>query len=192
VSGQGSPAFRPERSTVVLSDDRTRRLRPGDDEIGWLAQAGRVPLGYLGDPAKTAATFPTIDGVRHAVAGDRVRLRADGSIDLLGRDSVTINTGGEKVFAEEVEQVLTAHAAVADAVVAGRPSERWGNEIVAVLSARPGADRPPDEALRAHCRLSLAGYKVPKAFCWVDRVVRSPAGKPDYAWARSVAQKPTG
>ena len=192
VSGQGSPAFRPERSTVVLSDDRTRRLRPGDDEIGWLAQAGRVPLGYLGDPAKTAATFPTIDGVRHAVAGDRVRLRADGTIDLLGRDSVTINTGGEKVFAEEVEQVLTAHAAVADAVVAGRPSERWGNEIVAVLSARPGADRPPDEALRAHCRLSLAGYKVPKAFCWVDRVVRSPAGKPDYAWARSVAQQPTG
>ena len=192
VAGHESPAFRPERSTVVLSDDRTRRLRPGDDEIGWLAQAGRVPLGYLGDPAKTAATFPTIDGVRHAVAGDRVRLRADGTIDLLGRDSVTINTGGEKVFAEEVEQVLTAHAAVADAVVAGRPSERWGNEIVAVLSARPGADRPPDEALRAHCRLSLAGYKVPKAFCWVDRVVRSPAGKPDYAWARAVAQQPTG
>jgi 3-oxocholest-4-en-26-oate---CoA ligase len=121
------------------------------------------------------------------VAGDRVRLRADGSLDLLGRDSVTINTGGEKVFAEEVEQVLTAHPAVADAVVAGRPSERWGQEIVAVLSARAGADRPGDEALRDHCRRSLAGYKVPKAFRWVDAVVRSPAGKPDYAWARRVA-----
>jgi len=186
VSGR-SAAFRPERTTVVLSADRTRRLAPGEDEIGWLAQAGRVPLGYLGDEAKSAATFPVIDGVRHAVAGDRVRLRADGAIDLLGRDSATINTGGEKVFAEEVEQVLTAHPAVADAVVAGRPSERWGTEIVAVLSARPGAARPTDEALRAHCHTELAGYKVPKAFCWVDRVERSPAGKPDYAWARSVA-----
>jgi 3-oxocholest-4-en-26-oate---CoA ligase len=180
-------AFRPEPGTAVLSEDRSRLLGPSDDEVGWLAQAGRVPLGYLGDPGKSAATFPVLDGVRYAVAGDRVRLRADGSLDLLGRDSVTINTGGEKVFAEEVEQVLTAHPAVADAVVAGRPSERWGQEIVAVLSARAGADRPGDEALRDHCRRSLAGYKVPKAFRWVDAVVRSPAGKPDYAWARRVA-----
>ncbi len=187
VAGHESAAFRLERSTAVLSEDRTRRLEPGDDEIGWLAQAGRVPLGYLGDPAKTAATFPVIDGVRYAVAGDRVRLRADGTIDLLGRDSVTINTGGEKVFAEEVEQVLTAHPAVADAVVAGRPSERWGSEIVAVIAARPGVEQPADDELRAHCRASLAGYKVPKAFCWVDQVARSPAGKADYAWARSMA-----
>lgn len=192
VSGHESAAFTPERSAVVLSEDRTRRLTPGDGEIGWLAQAARVPLGYLGDPAKTAATFPVIDGVRYAVAGDRVRLLADGTIDLLGRDSVTINTGGEKVFAEEVEQALTAHPAVADAVVAGRPSERWGSEIVAVLSGRPGTDRPTDDVLRAHCRETLAGYKVPKAFCWVDRVVRSPAGKADYAWARSVAEAPAG
>ena len=182
-------AFRPERSTVVLSADRTRRLAPGEDEIGWLAQSGRVPLGYLGDEAKTRATFPTVDGVRHAVAGDRVRLLADGTIELLGRDSVTINTGGEKVFAEEVEQVLTAHPAVADAVVAGRPSERWGSEIVAVLSARPGVTPPGDDELRTHCRTALAGYKVPKAFCWVDRVERSPAGKPDYAWARDLAER---
>jgi fatty-acyl-CoA synthase len=186
VAGQAT-AFRPEASTVVLSADRTRRLSPGDPEIGWLAQSGRVPLGYLGDEAKSRATFPVVDGVRHAVAGDRVRLLADGTIELLGRDSVTINTGGEKVFAEEVEQVLTAHPAVSDCVVAGRPSERWGSEIVAVLSARPGVERPADDELRAHCRTALAGYKVPKAFCWVDRVVRSPAGKPDYAWARSVA-----
>jgi fatty-acyl-CoA synthase len=180
--------FRPERSTVVLSADRDRVLAPGDDEVGWLAQAGRVPLAYLGDPDKTAATFPVIDGVRHAVAGDRVRLGADGRIELLGRDAATINTGGEKVFAEEVEQALTSHPTVADAVVTGRPSERWGSEVVAVLAARPGRDRPPDADLRSHCRRTLAGYKVPKAFCWVDEVARSPAGKPDYAWARAVAE----
>jgi 3-oxocholest-4-en-26-oate---CoA ligase len=181
------PTFRPGAHTVVLSDDRSRRLTPGDPEIGWLAQAGRVPLGYLGDAAKTAATFPVIDGVRHAVPGDRVRLLADGAIELLGRDSVTINTGGEKVFAEEVEQALTAHPDVADAVVTSRPSEHWGQEIVAVVALRTGANVPPDHDLRDHCRTSLAGYKVPKAFCWVERVVRSPAGKADYAWARTVA-----
>ena len=179
--------FRPERTTVVLSEDRSRVLAPGDGEVGWLAQAGRVPLGYLGDPDRTAATFPVVGGVRHAVAGDRVRLRADGSLELLGRDSATINTGGEKVFAEEVEQALTAHPAVADAVVAGRPSPRWGNEVVAVLAARPGFDRPGDAELHDHCHRTLAGYKVPKAFVWVETVVRSPAGKLDYAWARRVA-----
>jgi acyl-CoA synthetase (AMP-forming)/AMP-acid ligase II len=182
------PTFRPGGRTVVLSEDRTRRLAPGDPEIGWLAQAGRVPLGYLGDATKTAATFPVIDGVRHAVAGDRVRLLADGAIELLGRDSVTINTGGEKVFAEEVERVLVAHPAVADAIVTSRASERWGQEIVAVVAPRAGADVSAlPGALRAHCRTSLAGYKLPKTFCWVERVVRSPAGKPDYAWARAVA-----
>jgi 3-oxocholest-4-en-26-oate---CoA ligase len=182
------PTFRPCDHTVVLSQDRSRRLSPGDQEIGWLAQAGRVPLGYLGDAAKTTATFPVIDGVRHAVAGDRVRLLADGTIELLGRDSVTINTGGEKVFAEEVERVLVAHPAVADAIVTSRPSERWGQEIVAVVAARAGADVSQLHGeLRAHCRTSLAGYKLPKAFCWVEQVVRSPAGKPDYAWARAIA-----
>ncbi|HET6835594.1 MAG TPA: AMP-binding protein [Acidimicrobiales bacterium] len=180
--------FRPGDHAVVLSEDRSRRLTPGDDEIGWLAQVGRVPLGYLGDAAKTAATFPVIDGVRHAVAGDRVRLLADGAIELLGRDSVTINTGGEKVFAEEVEQALVAHPAVADAIVTSRPSERWGQEIVAVVAPRPGAETTGlHDELRDHCRSNLAGYKVPKAFCWVERVVRSPAGKPDYAWARTIA-----
>jgi acyl-CoA synthetase (AMP-forming)/AMP-acid ligase II len=182
------PTFRPGDHAVVLSEDRSRRLTPGDHEIGWLAQFGRVPLGYLGDAAKTAATFPVIDGVRHAVAGDRVRLLSDGTIELLGRDSVTINTGGEKVFAEEVERALTAHPAVADAIVTSRPSERWGQEIVAVVAPRAGADLSGlQDELRDHCRTSLAGYKVPKAFCWVERVARSPAGKPDYAWARTVA-----
>jgi acyl-CoA synthetase (AMP-forming)/AMP-acid ligase II len=182
----GDGSFRPERTTVVLSDDRGRVLTPGEPEVGWLAQAGRVPLGYLGDQAKTAATFPVIDGVRHSVAGDRVRLRDDGTLDLLGRDAATINTGGEKVYAEEVEQALTSHPAVADAVVVGRPSDRWGNEVVAVLSAREGAPRPTDDDVRTHCRQVLASYKVPKSFLWVPEVARSPAGKPDYAWARSI------
>jgi fatty-acyl-CoA synthase len=121
------------------------------------------------------------------VSGDRVRLLADGRLDFLGRESVTINTGGEKVFAEEVEAAVTSHPAVADAIVVGRPSERWGQEVVAVVAFRPGAPVPPDAELRDHVRQALAGYKVPKAIVPVDRVVRSPAGKPDYGWARSVA-----
>ncbi|HEY8547311.1 MAG TPA: AMP-binding protein, partial [Acidimicrobiales bacterium] len=187
VSQKVDAQFSPERSSVVLSADRTRVLSPGDPELGWLAQAGRVPLGYLGDPDKTRATFPTIDGVRYAVAGDRVRWAADGTIEFFGRDSVTINTGGEKVFAEEVEQALTSHPGVEDALVVGRPDPRWGQAVVAVLSGGGEPDRrPTDEELRAHCRRTLAGYKVPKAFFWVDAVERSPSGKPDYAWARRV------
>jgi fatty-acyl-CoA synthase len=188
TAGAGGPgAFVPERTAVVLSEDLSRRLAPGDPEAGWLAQVGRVPLGYLGDEAKSRATFPVVGGVRHAVSGDRVRLLADGRLEFLGRESVTINTGGEKVFAEEVEQALTSHPSVHDAVVVGRPSERWGQEVVAVVAFAPGAPAPPDDELRAHARATLAGYKVPKAFVAVDRVVRSPAGKPDYAWARTVA-----
>jgi len=184
----GPGGFRPEASAVVLSEDRTRRLAPGDPDAGWLAQRGRVPLGYLGDEAKTRATFPVVERERVAVAGDRVRLLADGTIEFLGRESVTINTGGEKVFAEEVEQALTSHPAVVDAVVTGRPSTRWGQEIVAVLAPVGGTEPPADDELRAHCRRMLAGYKVPKAFVWVPRVERSPAGKPDYAWAKTVAE----
>lgn len=183
----GPGGFVPEASAVVLSGDRSRRLAPGDAEVGWLSQAGRVPLGYLGDEAKTRATFPVIDGLRVAVSGDRARLLADGRIEFLGRESVTINTGGEKVFAEEVEQAVTSHPAVADAIVAGRPSERWGQEVVAVVAFAPGRDVPSDAELKDHLHATLAGYKVPKQFVPVDRVVRSPAGKPDYAWARSVA-----
>ena len=161
-------------------------LAPGDPELGWLTQTGRVPLGYLGDPAKTAATFPLIDGVRHAVAGDRARVLRDGAIELHGRDSVTINTGGEKVFAEEVEQVLKQHPAVFDVIVVGRPSERWGQEVVAVVQLRPGPSAS-DAELQAVAHAHLAGYKAPKAFVRVDRIERSPSGKPDYNWAAAVA-----
>jgi fatty-acyl-CoA synthase len=171
----------------VLSADRTRLLAPGDPELGWLATSGRVPLGYLGDPERTAATFPVVDGVRWAVPGDRARLDADGTVVLAGRDAATVNTGGEKVFAEEVEVAVRSHPAVADAVVVGRPSERWGQEVVAVVEARPGHAPPSVEDLRAWCDGRLARYKLPRAVVAVDRVTRQPSGKPDYAWARRAA-----
>lgn len=198
VGGSGAASFDPGDNAAVLSGDRTRRLEPGEDEVGWLAQRGRVPLGYLGDPDKTRATFPVIDGARHAVAGDRVRLRANGRIDLLGRDAAVINTGGEKVYAEEVELALTSHPAVADALVVGREDRRWGQAIVAVVQPVRDTDqeqagqRPTDDELRTHCRASLAGYKLPKAVIWVDEVRRSPSGKPDYAWAKQIASASMG
>lgn len=184
----GEPGvFAPSDSTTVLDEQRERRLEPGAPDSGWLAQRGRVPLGYLGDEAKTRETFPRIGGVVHAVAGDRARLRADGRIELLGRDSVTINTGGEKVHAEEVEQALKAHPDVYDALVVGRPSERWGSEIVAVVAADPDAPALDPDAVRAAAGEHLARYKLPKELVVVDRIQRSASGKPDYAWARRVA-----
>jgi fatty-acyl-CoA synthase len=180
--GAVSGTFDRSPTAVVLSEDLSRRLDPGDPELGWLAQTGRVPLGYLGDPDKTARTFPAVGGVRHAVAGDRARLLADGGIELHGRDSVTINTGGEKVFAEEVEQALKRHPAVFDAVVVGRPSERWGQEVVGVVQLR-GEESPTDDELRAAAAPHLARYKLPKSFVRVARIERSPSGKPDYRWA---------
>lgn len=181
--------FSPSSTAVVLAEDRTRALRPGDDELGWLAQSGRVPLGYLGDPEKTAATFPEVDGVRYAVAGDRARWRHDGTIELHGRDSVCINTGGEKVFAEEVETALKTHPAVFDAVVCGRPSPRWGEEVVALVRLRDGAT-PTDDELRAAAGEHIARYKLPKAIIRLPELVRSPSGKADYRWARATAVDP--
>lgn len=182
-----SGSFARSPTAVVLSEDLSRRLDPGDAELGWLAQTGRVPLGYLGDPDKTARTFPMVEGIRHAVAGDRARLLEDGSLELHGRDSVTINTGGEKVFAEEVEEALKRHPAVFDAVVVGRPSERWGQEVVGVVQLRPGQADVSDEELRAAAAEHLARYKLPKVFVRVATVERSPSGKPDYRWALAAA-----
>ncbi|MEI2697512.1 MAG: hypothetical protein V9E94_03910 [Microthrixaceae bacterium] len=130
-----------------------RLLEAGHDGIGWLAQSGPVPLGYLGDPDKTAKTFPTIDGVRYSVPGDRAIRKADGGIDLLGRDSQCINSGGEKIFVEEVEQAIISHPQVQDVLVAGRPSERWGNEVVAVVELVEGAEVTEDELSSAHERV---------------------------------------
>jgi 3-oxocholest-4-en-26-oate---CoA ligase len=172
--------------TFVAADDLGAILQPGHDGIGWLAQRGYVPLGYKGDAAKTAKTFPVIDGVRYAIPGDRARHRADGAIELLGRDSVTINSGGEKIFVEEVETAIASHPAVADVVVAGRPSERWGQEVVAVVALAQGARAGADE-LVAHAAKSLARYKLPKAVVFRTAIERSPSGKADYRWAREQA-----
>jgi fatty-acyl-CoA synthase len=178
--------FGRDRGTVVLDETRSRALEPGEDQIGWIATSGRVPLGYLADPVKTAATFPTIDGVRYVVPGDRARLTADGDIELHGRESVTINSGGEKIFAEEVEQAIKEHADVADVLVVPRPSETWGSEVVAIVALHDGAPADP-AALERTARAHIAGFKIPKAFVFVDTVPRFPSGKPDYVSATAAA-----
>ncbi|MDT5336734.1 MAG: 3-oxocholest-4-en-26-oate---CoA ligase [Mycobacterium sp.] len=177
--------FTPQSDTAVVSADLDRVLQPGEGQ-GWLARRDLIPLGYLGDEAKTAKTFPTIAGVRWSVPGDRADVLSDGRIQLLGRDSVTINSGGEKIFVEEVERAIAAHPSVYDVVVVGRPSERWGSEVVAVVQFADGADATDDELVEV-CKTSIARYKIPKAFIRTPKVVRSPAGKADYRWAKDVA-----
>jgi 3-oxocholest-4-en-26-oate---CoA ligase len=172
--------------TFVAAEDLGAILEPGHDGIGWLAQRGYVPLGYKGDESKTATTFPVIDGVRYSVPGDRARHLADGTIELLGRDSVCINSGGEKIFVEEVETAVASHPAVADVVVSGRPSERWGQEVVAIVALADGASAEEQELID-HAAGSIARYKLPKAIVFRPVIERSPAGKADYRWAREQA-----
>jgi fatty-acyl-CoA synthase len=195
TTGAGQEAstgtFSPGPGMCILAEGLDRVLEPGHDEVGWLGQAGRVPLGYLGDPDKTARTFPEIDGVRYAVPGDRARVLADGTLELYGRDSVTINSGGEKIFAEEVEAALSAHPAVFDVVVCGRASERWGSEVVAIVQLADGAE-VTDEELLAEAERHVARYKLPKAIVRRGRVERSPTGKADYRWARREAEADLG
>jgi len=187
----GDGTFQPADGTCVIDDTRTARLAPGHDGTGWLARGGRVPLGYLGDPEGTARTFPVIDGVRMSVPGDRARQLADGRIELLGREATTINTGGEKVFAEEVEAAVRAHATVRDVAVVGRPSERWGSEVVALVQLEPGAELDVD-GIVSGCADRLARYKLPKAVVVVDTIRRSPSGKLDLRWARDTASAAAG
>ena len=172
--------------TFVAAEDLRSILEPGHDDMGWLAQRGYVPLGYKGDAVKTAATFPVIAGVRYSVPGDRARHLADGAVELLGRDSVTINSGGEKIFAEEVESAVASHPAVADVVVAARPSDRWGQEVVAVVALVDGAQASAQELID-HAADVIARYKLPKAVVFRRAIERSPAGKADYRWAREQA-----
>jgi acyl-CoA synthetase (AMP-forming)/AMP-acid ligase II len=183
----GPPRLLTDEWTAVLDDD----LRPVPiGVVGRLARRGRIPLRYHGDTARSAATFPVLDGERWAVPGDLARLEADGTITVLGRGSTSINTGGEKVFPEEVEGVVKGHPAVFDCLVVGRPDERYGEQVVAVVALRPGVDVSDDE-LEARARRSLAGYKVPRAWVRVAECRRLPTGKPDYRWAREVARDPT-
>ena len=172
--------------TFVAAEDLSAILEPGHDGIGWLAQRGYVPLGYKGDATKTAATFPVIDGVRYSVPGDRARHLADGAIELLGRESVCINSGGEKIFVEEVETAIASHPAVADVVVSGRPSERWGQEVVAIVALVDGGSVEAQELID-HAAGSIARFKLPKAIVFRPVIERSPAGKADYRWAREQA-----
>ncbi|MGH8979171.1 MAG: AMP-binding enzyme, partial [Acidimicrobiia bacterium] len=177
------PRFSVNDQTAVLGEDLAP-LPAG--VVGRLARRGHIPLGYYKDADKTAETFPVVDGVRWSVPGDHAVIEDDGTITLLGRGSVSINTGGEKVYPEEVEAVLKAHAAVFDAVVVGVPDARFGERVVAVVQARDGVP-PTLDALQAHARAHVAGYKIPRALVLVDAVLRSPSGKPDYRWARAAA-----
>jgi acyl-CoA synthetase (AMP-forming)/AMP-acid ligase II len=189
MSASGAVAtgkFNAGPGTFVAAEDLSAILEPGHDGMGWLAQRGYVPLGYKGDEAKTAATFPVIDGVRYSVPGDRALHLEDGSIELLGRESQTINSGGEKIFVEEVETALASHPAVADVVVSSRPNERWGQEVVAIVSLAEGASVEAQELID-HASNSIARYKLPKAIVFRPVIERSPAGKADYRWAREQA-----
>jgi acyl-CoA synthetase (AMP-forming)/AMP-acid ligase II len=184
---QPRSTFSPSEATV-LDEETLEPVAPGSGRVGKVARTGRIPLGYYNDPDKTARTFVTTAGHRWAVTGDMAVVEPDGTITVLGRGSQCINTGGEKVFPEEVEGVLRAHPDVYDVVVVGVADDRWGQRVVAVV--QPGSGPAPDTGdLQAFCRASLAGYKVPKDVIVVDQVVRSPAGKADYRWAAQVAAR---
>jgi acyl-CoA synthetase (AMP-forming)/AMP-acid ligase II len=187
--GVSTGDFKPGAGSCVVSEDLERVLDPSNtEELGWFAQTGYVPLGYFRDAEKTARTFPVIEGVRYSVPGDRARYREDGTIEVLGRDSVTINSGGEKIFAEEVEAALKQHPDVYDTVVAGRPSERWGQEVVAVVRLREGSHVSAEELIE-EAKKHIARYKLPKAIVFRDQIQRSPSGKADYRWAREQAER---
>lgn len=183
----------PERGFRVQVNARTAVVDPvtyepvAPGEPGRIAQRGHVPLGYYNDPAKTADTFFRRGEERWVLLGDMATVDADGIVTVLGRGSQCINTGGEKVYPEEVEQALKSHPDVYDALVAGVPDERWGNRVAAVIQLRENTEALTLEAVQAHCRTRLAGYKIPRALVLADRIQRSPSGKADYRWAKAVA-----
>jgi fatty-acyl-CoA synthase len=174
--------FRPNPTTRVFTEDG-REVVPGSGEVGMVANGGMLPIGYYKDPEKTARTFRTINGVRYGFAGDMATVEADGTITLLGRGSNCINSGGEKIFPEEVEEALKLHPAVEDALVFGVPDERFGQRVVGVASLAPGAAADAD-AILADARTRLASFKLPKQLVFVAVVPRAPNGKPDYSAAR--------
>jgi acyl-CoA synthetase (AMP-forming)/AMP-acid ligase II len=172
---------------VAVFDEHGTRVAPGSGVVGKLARSGNVPLGYYKDPQKTAETFIELEGKRWAIPGDYAVVEADGTIVVLGRGSVSINSGGEKIFPEEVEGALKSHPAVFDALVVGVPDERWGSRVTAIVQLRVGQSVTLEE-LAAHCRTHIAGYKVPRELHVVEQLRRSPSGKPDYPWAQEVAR----
>ena len=178
--------FRISEDSVVFNANMTATLKPGHDGLGWFAIHRHIPLGYLGDEAKTNQTFAMFEGRRYVVTGDRVKLVGDGLIEFFGRDSLTINSGGEKIFVEEVERALVAHADVADAVVSSRPSERWGSEVVALIVS--ASDGPVAvQSILEEAGKHVARYKLPKAIAFVDQIPRGSNGKADYKQAKLIA-----
>jgi 3-oxocholest-4-en-26-oate---CoA ligase len=183
---KGGPTVTAIRDTVVLDDD-FNPIEAGSGKVGKLARKGNIPIEYYKDPDKSAATFVTApDGTRYSIPGDYATIEADGTITLLGRGSVSINSGGEKIFPEEVEGAVKSHPDVYDVVVVGVPDERWGSRVCAVVEPRPGT-KPTLDDVQTHCRTKIAGYKVPRELHLVDKIERSPSGKPDYRWAKDVA-----
>ena len=181
-SGGGGPRVTIDKRTAVLDDDGSEVV-PGSGVRGILAKRGNIPVGYFKDEKKTAETFRTINGVRYAIPGDYAQVESDGTVTLLGRGSVSINSGGEKIYPEEVEGVLKGHPDVFDALVVGVPDPRFGQHVAAVVAPRKGT-APTLVELDAFVRKEIAGYKVPRSLWIVDEVKRSPAGKPDYKWAK--------
>ena len=184
-STEGRPSFFMDETSNVLDEDG-RPVVPGSGKIGRLARRGRIPLGYYKDPVKTAERFLTIDGVRWVIPGDMALIEEDGRITVYGRGSNCINTGGEKVFPEEVEEALKSHPDVRDALVVGVPDPKWMQRGVAVVEPMPGKS-PTLEELKAHCRNHIAGYKAPRGLVLEPKVSRFATGKPDYTWAKERA-----
>ena len=178
----GGPRVSIDHRTVVLDDDGNE-IKPGSGVRGFIAKKGNIPVGYYKDEKKTAETFRTINGVRYAIPGDYAQVEEDGTVTMLGRGSVSINSGGEKIYPEEVEAALKGHPDVFDALVVGVPDPRYGQHVAAVVQARSGS-RPTLAELDSFVRSEIAGYKVPRSLWLVDEVKRSPAGKPDYRWAK--------
>jgi len=182
----GGPTVKAGPGTTVL-DENLDPIAAGSGIRGKVARSGDIPLEYFNDPEKSAETFPVgKDGTRYAIPGDWAQLEADGTITLLGRGSVSINSGGEKIYPEEVEAAVKDHPDAYDAVVIGVPDERFGSRVAAVIQAREGTT-PTLEAIQEHCRTKIAGYKVPRQIHLVDGIERSPSGKPDYRWAKRIA-----
>jgi acyl-CoA synthetase (AMP-forming)/AMP-acid ligase II len=171
--------------TVVFDED-LRPVVPGSGVIGKIARTGNIPVGYYNDPVKTAEVFITVEGSRYTMPGDFATIEADGTITLLGRGSVSINSGGEKIFPEEVESAVRSHPAVLDAIVVGAPDDRWGQRVAAIIQPR-GEQVPTLDEIQDHCRSHIAGYKVPRQLHVVESIERSPSGKPDYRWANAIA-----
>jgi acyl-CoA synthetase (AMP-forming)/AMP-acid ligase II len=182
---KSGPTVQVVGQSVVLDED-FNPVEPGSGVIGKIARTGDIPVGYYNDPKKTAEVFLDIRGTRYVMPGDFATVEADGSITLLGRGSIVINSGGEKIFPEEVESAVRSHPDIMDAIVCGAPDERWGQTVAAIIQPRVGHEAPTLESIQEHCRTSIAGYKLPRRLHVVDAVERSPSGKPDYSWATAI------